>query len=367
MAEPRIIYSGGQYQFPSEAALETFVEQHFSSIFPDLELIERQMSIENQRCDLLCLENQSRRPVIIELKNEVDRGIVPQLTRYRKYVLQRKAYPERIDYTKDPQLIAVAPDFHEDNYTDRKSSKYEYDIHFLRFSIQDGCRFIVADREVDISYPVSEADTGEANDEPVDLMKMPICLYNCDAVRKYKKSFTKLRRRLIELPKVEEFMSSTSQHLIYGNGYNDRSKKIAEIRCTQKGIFLFLWLPAYDNLRNIKEPKERFGLVMNPEMDPFDPNSKVKYLVCSNNGINEKEKDMRNRRGMQKWTEARQYLQTISLDHESQFFVVHLLKGVERPLEIEVLNEWRKEIEETPTVLSWFLDLSIKLWLHRIR
>jgi hypothetical protein len=56
----------------------------------------------------------------------------------------------------------------------------------------------------------------------------------------------------------------------------------------------------------------------------------------------------------------------LSFGNQATFFILYLHKGVKPPLETGFLSEWRKEIKETPTSLSWFLDLSIKLWLHRI-
>jgi hypothetical protein len=82
--------------------------------------VQRQYSIKNQRCDLLCCDKLTKQLLIIELKNEEDRGLVAQLTRYRKAIFLEKPFADKIDYSLPVKLVAIAPTFHEDNYSNPK-------------------------------------------------------------------------------------------------------------------------------------------------------------------------------------------------------------------------------------------------------
>lgn len=68
--------------------------------------------------------------MVIELKNEEDRSLVSQLTRYRKAILTEQPFAEKIDYSLPVKLIAIAPIFHPDNYIDKEASKFEDDFCF---------------------------------------------------------------------------------------------------------------------------------------------------------------------------------------------------------------------------------------------
>ena len=124
-----LLYVGGEIKFHSEEDLEDYIEDNFEQIFPDLYLVKRQYTIDRQRCDLLCRTKLSKQPVIIELKNEEDRGLISQLTRYRKALLINQPFAEQIDYSLPVNLVGIAPTFHEDNYTDQEASKFEDDFY----------------------------------------------------------------------------------------------------------------------------------------------------------------------------------------------------------------------------------------------
>ncbi|MEH2233653.1 MAG: hypothetical protein V7K71_29110 [Nostoc sp.] len=127
-ANRKLIYIGGKIRFQSEQDLEDYIEAYFDTIFPELVLIKRQHSLKTQRCDLLCCSRLDKQAIIIELKNEEDRGLVSQLLRYRKIILKNQSFADKIDYSLPIKLIAIAPTFHEDNYTDKEASKFEDDI-----------------------------------------------------------------------------------------------------------------------------------------------------------------------------------------------------------------------------------------------
>ncbi len=104
----KLIYTGREIHFPSEMDLENYIENYFQEIFTELELVKRQYTVQGQRCDLLCCTKLEKQPVIIELKNEEDRGLVSQLIHYRKLILLEKPFPDKIDYSLPIKLIAIA-------------------------------------------------------------------------------------------------------------------------------------------------------------------------------------------------------------------------------------------------------------------
>lgn len=156
-ASRKLVYVGGEVYFHSEVDLEDYIEQYFNTIFPDLILVKRQYSVEMQRCDLLCCTKSDKQPVIIELKNEEDRSIVSQLVRYRKAVLTEKPFVEQINYSLPVKLVAISPTFHQDNYTDKEACKFENDLAFWEFKVENcnnSGKFKLRDNVFDIPYPI---------------------------------------------------------------------------------------------------------------------------------------------------------------------------------------------------------------------
>ena len=150
-----LVFINDKIKFQSEEDLENYIEDNLNQIFPDLVLIKRQHTINTQRCDLLCSIKSVKQPVIIELKNEEDRNLISQLTRYRKALLIEKPFAEQLDYSLPVKLIAMAPTFHEDNYTDKEASKFEDDFCLWEFSIDIeenqfcGCRHLYTQSQRD--------------------------------------------------------------------------------------------------------------------------------------------------------------------------------------------------------------------------
>jgi RecB family endonuclease NucS len=80
--------TGAGWEFESEEALESFVEIHLQDLL-GLTIIKRQYTINEQRCDIIAVDEQ-RRLVVLELKNCEDRYIVQQLTRYYDVLRETK-------------------------------------------------------------------------------------------------------------------------------------------------------------------------------------------------------------------------------------------------------------------------------------
>ncbi len=135
-ANRKLIFNGQDVRFESEQDLESYLDDRFTDVFPELNLLARQYTISNQRCDLICSKKLNKQGVIIELKNQLDRYIVPQLIRYRKALLLEAPFADSINYLLPIELLAIAPTFHEDNYTDKEACKFEKNIQFLTFDLK---------------------------------------------------------------------------------------------------------------------------------------------------------------------------------------------------------------------------------------
>ena len=374
-ANRKLIYIGGEIRFQSEMDLEDYIDEKFDEIFPSLLKIKRQHTVQMQRCDLLCCTKSENQPVIIELKNEEDRGLVSQLTRYRKAILSNKCFDDKIDYSLPVKMIAIAPGFHKDNYTDKESSKFEDDFDFWEFAVENhnnSGRFKLLSEIHEISYPVFGLPEISPN---LDRSSLPAftCNFLGRLPRDYHTDFLKLRTLLLSQPKVKEMVSTTYRKILYATGDGVNHKKVAEITNTTNGIVLFLWLPTAV-IKNIKTPVTRFGFVLKKGSNPFSESSSIEWVVCTKNTLNLNEQPQPNtysgmtRDGMLKWCQPNMYLSQAALGYNNTFWLlINLLKGITPPLDNTTLEWWKSYAKETPTNLGWFIDLAIKTWNYRIK
>ncbi|MEH2447778.1 MAG: hypothetical protein V7K18_18955 [Nostoc sp.] len=377
-ANRKLIYIGGEIRFQSEQDLENYIEAYFDTIFPDLVLIKRQHSFKMQRCDLLCSNKLDKQAVIIELKNEEDRGLISQLLRYRKIILQNQSFADQIDYSLPIKLIAIAPTFHDDNYTDKEASKFEIDIFFYKFHVEyqtTGAKFQLEGKNYDILYPVFGLP-GSLQNEDLQNTVLPAFTHNFKSNLPVDthQNFRIIRELFMAQPKIKEMVSPTYRKILYGTGEGENHKKLAEITNTSKGIWLFLWLPTKVKTK-IKIPVARFGFVLAANNSHFAQDSVVEWLVCTKTTVNLEDKSNNhfcysfNRHGMTKWTNANMYLCQASNDININTLdlFIYLLKGATRPFDDSIWEWWRSQERNTPTNLGWYIDLAIQTWNYRIK
>lgn len=374
-ANRKLIYIGGEIRFQSEMDLEDYIDENFNEIFPSLIKIKRQHTVKMQRCDFLCCTKSENQPIIIELKNEEDRGLVSQLTRYRQAILSNRYFDDQIDYTLPVKMIAIAPRFHEDNYTDRAASKFEDDFYFWGFAVENhnnSGKFKLLNQVYEIPYPVFGLPEISHNLEDNGL---PAFTFNFVGrlQLEYHTDFLKLRTLFLSQPKVKEMVSSSYRKILYGTGDGANHKKLAEITNTTNGIFLFLWLPTAVN-KNTKTPITRFGFVLKKGDNPFSQNSSIEWVVCTKDSINLNEQPQPNtysglnREGMLKWCPPNMYLSQAALGYQNTFWLlIKLLKDISPPIDRTTIEWWKSYSKETPTNLEWFIDLAIKTWTYRIK
>ena len=123
--------TGQGWKFVTEEVLEDFVWANLEFLL-GLTFLTRQYFVKGEICDILAVDD-SKRLVVLELKNSEYRYIVQQLTRYYDNLLEEKPFQEQVDYSKPARLLAVAPIFHKHNFTNCKYNTLN--LEFLKLEV----------------------------------------------------------------------------------------------------------------------------------------------------------------------------------------------------------------------------------------
>jgi RecB family endonuclease NucS len=213
---PQLRQNGNQWNFYSELELEEFIWIQLNRLFEFLP-IKRQYSIKGQFCDILAV-TQNRQLVVIELKNEVDRYVVQQLTRYYHALKQEQPFSEQVDYSQPIRLIAIAPSFHRDNLIDQQYNQLS--IEFLQFEIvadENGFVWKLHDRSqtqnwsASLPYPTQNSSW--------EIPSVPRKLLNnlANVEETHRDRILRIRRTLLEFdPRMKETVLPS--RLVYGKG-----------------------------------------------------------------------------------------------------------------------------------------------------
>ncbi|MEG5057691.1 endonuclease NucS [Microcoleus sp. A2-C5] len=241
--------TGTGWEFVSEEAVEDFVEAHLESLL-GLTVIKRQFTVNEQRCDIIAVD-ENKQLVVVELKNGEDRYIVQQLTRYYHALLEHKPFADRVDYALPVRLVAIAPSFHRDSFTDRKYNHLL--LQFLQFAIVlDGEKLYLQLKDVDaehiarVGITYREQYSNETLSEPPRLLLKFIKQYN----ETEREGVLSVRRQILGCDRrIKEITDSSS--IKYGLGKN---KLIAEFRFDPRrnSPAMFLWLPLPRGYNNNK-------------------------------------------------------------------------------------------------------------------
>lgn len=232
--------TGVGWEFESEALLEDFLKRHLQALL-GLKVIAQQHVINGQICDLVAI-SENRQLAILELKNQEDRYITQQLTRYFDAFRDEMPFADLADYGQPIRLLAIAPSFHRDNFIDRKYSQIQ--IEFLTTQIhQTESEYSLVLRHLDteecstIQIPeVFLPNTHEIPSPPKSLLSL---LSKCpeadrDGVLQLRQQILSFDRRIREVV--------TPGSILYGSG---KSNPCAEVRYDSKRerATVFLWLP----------------------------------------------------------------------------------------------------------------------------
>jgi RecB family endonuclease NucS len=180
--------------------------------------------------------------VILELKNGEDRYVVPQLTRYYDALLEEKPFSDKIDYSQPVQLIAIAPTFHRDNFTDKKHHRLS--IEFWQFQVlEEASAFYCQVQRLDANQtwrlPIPFQPTQSERSIPSPPRKLQNLLANSDAAER--SSILKIRHTLLSFDeRIQEIVTPTC--IFYGKGKNKPSAELRRGQHSEKPA-LFLWLP----------------------------------------------------------------------------------------------------------------------------
>ncbi|MDJ0519116.1 MAG: endonuclease NucS [Trichodesmium sp. MO_231.B1] len=241
--------TGSGWEFISEEILEDFIYEHLE-ILLGLNVLDRQYIVNSQRCDILAIDSQ-KKLVVLELKNVEDRGIVQQLTRYYDALLDEKPFSDKVDYQQPVRLVAITPNFHRDNFTDRKY--HTLDFQFLEFSvIQDDDKFYICLKDLDNEKISKAIIPYQELENDLDLPAPPKALLkvvnNLDTQQH--EEVLKIRQKILGFDsRMREFHYEGSIRR-YGNGNKKTSKFSAEFCSNTKGeLILFLWLPLQGSKR----------------------------------------------------------------------------------------------------------------------
>lgn len=236
--------TGSGWEFASEEALEDFVEVHLQSLL-GLTVIKRQFTVNEQRCDIIAVD-ENKRLVVLELKNGEDRYVVQQLTRYYDALLEHKPFADRVDYAQPVRLIAIAPKFHRDNFTDRKYHGLFF--QFLQFAIvlsEDNLNLQLKDvdaehiAQVEITYQQTES-TDNIPNPPREFRNL---------LKKFiddeQQVIGRIREKILRFDtRMQEIIGS--QSISYGKGKSKLCAQICVDRRAGEGYIrpaLMLWLP----------------------------------------------------------------------------------------------------------------------------
>lgn len=154
----------------NELELESIIIKNLDSIEEGLELISHQVGTGTGRIDILC-NDADNRLTVIELKvRETDRILLQALTYYdwvnENLLSVKQMYPKanKIDASKSPRLILIAPSFSEDlkravKYFEPQIDLFEY-IYLKSPSGEKGiyCKVIEIDEPERIVEPLSAQD-----------------------------------------------------------------------------------------------------------------------------------------------------------------------------------------------------------------
>ncbi len=236
--------TGSGWEFANEEALEDFVEVHLQSLL-GLTVIKRQFTVNEQRCDIIAVD-ENKRLVVLELKNGEDRYVVQQLTRYYDALLEHQPFADRVDYDLPVRLIAIAPKFHKDNFTDRKYHGLFF--QFLQFAIvlfEDNLNLQLKDvdneqmSQVEIKYQPRES-TDNIPSPPREFRNLIKNFIDDE-----QQLIWRIREKILRFDtRMQEIICSKS--ISYGKGKSKLCAQICVDRRAGEGYIrpaLMLWLP----------------------------------------------------------------------------------------------------------------------------
>ncbi|MDZ7993412.1 MAG: endonuclease NucS domain-containing protein [Nostoc sp. EfeVER01] len=241
-----LIKTGNSWKFATEADLEDFVWANLKELFGLIPL-KRQYYVKGQICDILALR-EDKQLVVLELKNAEDRYIVQQLTRYYDALQEIKPLEDEIDYQQPIGLIAIKPNFHRDNFIDKKYHHLSIDFFEFAVLLEEFNYYLQIknlDNEKVLKIEIPHQNRERNSDIPPSSRGLLNRLAKCSYEQQ--EEILKIRQKVLTFDKRMEEISSVVSFK-YGNGNSKTSKFCAEFYFDSKGIpIIFLWLGLKNN------------------------------------------------------------------------------------------------------------------------
>lgn len=286
-----------------------------------------------------------------------------------------------------PELIAIAPSFHEDSLIDKAACKFESNIKLLTFSFTVSERILhLSGRNHLIPYSIAGLAEELSSESVPTWSEMRKTVPNLAALtykisEKNRDDFWNLRKLFLAQPKVKEIVNSLGTRVFYATSNREGSKNLAEICISDKQTSLFLHLPSKhtgmdfnSSIGNPVKPK-RFEIIFSELEDLFKLESVVQYVALSSTrGISAKEREnlsanfeknslIHGRDCMPKWCTGKGYFAQLSFafNNRSVFEELYPELVAKNP------QVWWEEFQKQETdKLGWFVDLAIRAWRYKI-
>jgi RecB family endonuclease NucS len=359
---------GKCWSFDSEIALEDFLWKNLFYLL-DLVPFKRQFSIDGQVCDILAL-NYDNQLSILELKNTEDRYVVNQLTRYYAALIEQKPFHEQIDYSKPVRLIAVAPKFHKDNYSDQKYSLL--DIELIRFELSQVDSFVFFEIEHEERLRKLKLIVPQASD--VVIPSPPRVLLNLlsKVSEEERQNALRTREKILKFDRrIKEITGSSS--VCYGSG---KTKLCAEYRFDNERnkLAIFLWLPhVTSRCPTAKKITARMRIwtnwfeVTDVGHIPEGLGRKISFQEWKNASIRPLNKLLpsgKNRNPKERYFDDPEYREKFVERHRYLRLDPHYKSGLALPI-----IEYMKLLGESESLDSFenLINLSLKTWLERLK
>jgi hypothetical protein len=232
--------TGSKWEFQSEANLEDFLYLCLDRMLGASPL-RRQFSVGGQFCDILAVDSD-KRLLIVELKNQEDRYVVNQVSRYYDALLEEKPLADFVDYSKPIKILIISPVFHRDNLIDRKYSCL--DIHFLTFDLSiesENLIFTLHDLENNKLSSITVSYEQESQERLVQEPPRRFLKLLTDVAETERQFILNAREQILEFHHQMKEMP-IGNNILYGSS---KTRPCAEFRYdeSRKTPSLFLWLP----------------------------------------------------------------------------------------------------------------------------
>ncbi|ABB57807.1 hypothetical protein [Synechococcus elongatus] len=233
----QLTQSGAEWKFANEGELELLIWACLPHLL-DCQPLQRQFRVSNQCCDILAVSQQ--RLTVVELKVAEDRYLIPQLTRYFDALQREQPFADQVDYQRSIRLLAIAPSYHADNFTDIRYSQLSFELYQYQIRKHRQKHYLTLLNLETQEQRHQEIPVLQLPSHSEDLPEPPRLMQNWikRCTPEQSAGLLKLRAKILKFdPRIQE--TAQDRGIYYGKG----KKYLAELRIDPAGEFcIFLWL-----------------------------------------------------------------------------------------------------------------------------